>query len=67
MDRACSTHGAKREMYTTGFWWGGLKKSDYSEDLDIDWWIILKCILKIQDGDLGLYSLAKGRESGRFL
>jgi hypothetical protein len=32
------------------FWWGNLKETDCSGDLDIDKWIRLKFALKAQDG-----------------
>jgi hypothetical protein len=33
---------------------GCLKEGDHLEDLDIDRWVILKCIFKMWDGEHGL-------------
>jgi hypothetical protein len=38
------------EGNTHRVWWGNLKERDHLEDLYIDGRIILKCILKKQDG-----------------
>lgn len=40
---------ARREIHTN-FRWGNLKKRDYSEDLDVNGRIIVKSILKKQEG-----------------
>ena len=34
----------------TKFWWGIVKETDYKEDLGIDGRIILKCIVKTDNG-----------------
>jgi hypothetical protein len=53
-------HGAKREMHTTGFWWGDLLERDHLEDLGVDEGMLLKWILKNSMGELGLDSSGLG-------
>jgi len=39
------------EEACTGLWWGDLMNRNHSEDLGIDWRIILKWIFKKWDGE----------------
>jgi hypothetical protein len=45
---ARSTYGEKQVH--SGFWWGNLRETDNSEDLDVDGKIIFKWILNEWDG-----------------
>jgi hypothetical protein len=37
----------------TGVWWGTLREREHLKDLDVDGWIILNWILRLQDDRRG--------------
>jgi len=48
------THGGQAGQVHTGFWWGNLKQRNHLEVTGIDGRIILKWILKEEDGKVYL-------------
>ena len=54
MGGACSAYGG--EAYT-GFWWGNLRERGHLGDPDIDWRIILRWIMDLQEVGCGRYGL----------
>ena len=46
---ACDIYGGGEKYFRTEFWWGNMNERDPLEDLDVDWKIILKWILRKED------------------
>jgi len=46
MGATCSTCVARRREMRARFWWESLNDRDYTEDLGIDGWIMLKWFLE---------------------
>ena len=51
----------------TGFWWGDLRAGNHLEYPGVVGRIILKCILKMWDGDIDWIALSQGRDRWRAL
>jgi hypothetical protein len=61
--------GGARSTYVgevrTWFWWEDPRERDHLEELGIDGWIILKCVLKKLDGYVDWIDLAVDRDRWR--
>jgi hypothetical protein len=59
--RACGTYGKQEGGYRV--WWGGLKKGDHLEDLDVDGRVILKWIFKVWDDSMDWFDPTQERDT----